>query len=62
MNKMFIQKDTCGYQNGHEYEIEIYDQDLGGYIIEATFDNTDETEVSLMIYLSNMNSVKEYFV
>lgn len=59
-NAKYIGKTMCGFENKHEYIIDI-SKDLYGYQINGIYDITDQDNSSALIRLSSEKSVKTYF-
>lgn len=50
----------CGFQPGHLYTIFV-DSQSHGYEVNGTYDLTDEKSVDLLIKISSLSSLNDYF-
>lgn len=57
----YIITPTCGFKTGHIYEVIITEADNAGYICSSKYDETDDEDIDIQIYLSSAKSVERYF-
>lgn len=50
-----------GFIPGHEYIIDVQWDSASAYVVEAKFDVTEDSEVSLYMLLSSKSSLNQYF-
>lgn len=52
---------ACGFKVGHIYELTITEAEFGGYICSSKYDETEDEDIDIQIFLSSEKSVERYF-